>query len=154
MNFASDNTAGVAPAILDAIARANEGYALGYGEAEITARVEGRLADVFEHELAVFLLPTGTAANALALAQLTRPWSAVLCHAESHIVVDECGATEFYGGGLRVRVGDPPGRARTRPLGRSAPRHAGGAVALAGDRSWHQLPRLGNPAAGGDRPRA
>ena len=102
MNFASDNTAGVAPAILDAIARANEGYALGYGEDEITARVERRLADVFEHELAVFLLPTGTAANALALAQLTRPWGAVLCHAESHIVVDECGATEFYGGGLRL----------------------------------------------------
>src|ERR1043166_8901574 len=102
MNFASDNTAGVAPAILDAIAQANGGYALGYGEDEITARVERRLPDGFEHEVAVFLVPTGTAANALALAQLTPPWGAVLCHAESHIVTDECGATEFYGGGIKL----------------------------------------------------
>jgi threonine aldolase len=102
MNFASDNTAGVAPAILDAIARANAGYAPSYGEDEITARVEQRLADLFEHALAVFLVPTGTAANALALAHFAPPWGAVLCHAESHIVVDECGAAEFYGGGLRL----------------------------------------------------
>lgn len=102
MNFASDNTAGVAPAILDALARANEGYALSYGDDPATARVEQRLAQLFEHELAVFLVPTGTAANALALAQLSPPWGAVLCHAESHITTDECGATEFYGGGLKL----------------------------------------------------
>ena len=102
MNFASDNTAGVVPAILASIARANEGYALGYGEDEWTARVEKRLADLFEHEVAVFLVPTGTAANALALAQLTPPWGAVLCHAGSHIATDECGATEFYGGGVKL----------------------------------------------------
>src|ERR1700686_4461177 len=98
MNFASDNTAGVAPAILDAIARANDGYALGYGSDAVTARVEERLAQVFEHEVAVFLLPTGTAANALALAQVSPPWGAVLCHVESHIATDECGAPEFFGG--------------------------------------------------------
>jgi threonine aldolase len=102
MNFASDNTAGVAPAILDAIARAAEGYALGYGGDAVTARVEERLAQVFEHEVAVFLVPTGTAANALALAQVTPPWGAVLCHGESHIATDECGATEFYGGGVKL----------------------------------------------------
>jgi threonine aldolase len=102
MNFASDNTAGVAPAILDAIARANDGYALGYGSDAVTARVEQRLAHVFEHELAVFLVPTGTAANALALAQVTPPWGAVLCHGESHIATDECGAPEFFGGGLKL----------------------------------------------------
>src|SRR5580704_4640190 len=102
MNFASDNTAGVAPAILDAIARANDGYALGYGSDAATARVEQRLAQVFEHEVAVFLVPTGTAANALALAQVTPPWGAVLCHVESHIATDECGAPEFFGGGLKL----------------------------------------------------
>jgi threonine aldolase len=102
MNFASDNTAGVAPAILEGLARANEGYALSYGEDAATARVEQRLAELFEHEVAVFLVPTGTAANALALAQLSPPWGAVLCHAESHIMTDECGATEFYGGGLKL----------------------------------------------------
>jgi threonine aldolase len=102
MNFASDNTAGVATAILAAIARVNDGYALGYGDDEVTGRVEKRLADLFEHEVAVFLVPTGTAANALALAQLTPPWGAVLCHVQSHIATDECGATEFYGGGIKL----------------------------------------------------
>jgi threonine aldolase len=102
MHFASDNTAGIAPAILDAIARATGGYAHGYGSDAVTARVEARLAQVFEHEVAVFLVPTGTAANALALAQVSPPWGAVLCHVESHIAVDECGATEFFGGGLKL----------------------------------------------------
>lgn len=102
MNFASDNTAGVAPAILEAIARANGGNVLSYGDDQLTARVERRLADLFEHEVAVYLVPTGTAANALALAQLSPPWGAVLCHAQSHIATDECGATEFYGGGVKL----------------------------------------------------
>ena len=102
MNFASDNTAGVAPAIIDAVARAAGGYVLSYGEDEITARVTQRLAEVFEHEVAVFLVATGTAANALALAQVTPPWGAVLCHGESHIATDECGAAEFYGGGIKL----------------------------------------------------
>jgi threonine aldolase len=106
MNFASDNAAGVAPEILAAIARANEGPALAYGEDAWTKRVERRFAEIFEREVAVFLVPTGTAANALALAHLTPPWGAVLCHAESHIATDECGAPEFFGGGIKL-VGLP-----------------------------------------------
>lgn len=102
MNFASDNTAGVAPAILDAVVRANEGFALGYGNDDVTARVTRRFCDIFEREVAVFLVPTGTAANALALAHLSPPWGAVLCHEESHIATDECGAPEFFGGGLKL----------------------------------------------------
>ena len=102
MNFASDNTAGIAPKILDAMVRASEGFALGYGNDETTKRVERRLAELFEHEAAVFLVPTGTAANAIALAQLAPPWGAVFCHAESHIVTDEAGAPEFFGGGLKL----------------------------------------------------
>ena len=102
MNFASDNTAGIAPEILAAIARANEGSALAYGNDDWTRRVERRFAEIFEHEVAVFLVPTGTAANALALAHLAPPWGAVLCHAESHITTDECGAPEFFGGGIKL----------------------------------------------------
>ena len=102
MNFASDNTAGIAPEILAAIARANEGAALAYGNDAWTRRVEARFAEIFEHEVAVFLVPTGTAANALALAHLTPPWGAVLCHAEAHIATDECGAPEFFGGGIKL----------------------------------------------------
>src|SRR5262245_62074054 len=102
MNFASDNAAAVAPEILAAIARANEGAALAYGNDAATRRVEQRFAEVFEHEVAVFLVPPGTAANALSLAHLTPPWGAVLCHSESHIATDECGAPEFFGGGIKL----------------------------------------------------
>jgi len=109
MEFASDNGAGVAPGILDALVRANSGHALGYGNDAVTRRLERRLADLFEHEVTVFLVTTGTAANALALAHVTPPWGAVLCHAEAHAVVHECGAPEFYGGGLRVMGLDGPG---------------------------------------------
>jgi threonine aldolase len=102
MNFASDNTAPVAPAILEALAAANSGYALGYGNDDWTNAVERRFAEIFECEVAVFLVPTGTAANALALAHVSPPWGVVLCHGSSHIVTDECGAVEFFGGGLKL----------------------------------------------------
>lgn len=102
VNFASDNTAPVAPAILDAIIAANRGFALGYGNDGCTRAVERRLAEIFEREVATFLVPTGTAANALALAQITPPWGVVFSHADSHIATDECGAPEFFGGGLKL----------------------------------------------------
>jgi threonine aldolase len=102
MNFASDNTAGIAAPILEAIGRANTGYAWGYGNDDWTKRVEKKLADVFEHEVAVFLVPTGTVANSLALAHMTPPWGAVLCHEISHVATDECGAPEFFGGGMKL----------------------------------------------------
>lgn len=102
MNFASDNTAGIAPEILKAIAEASTGFALGYGNDDWTRRVERRFSEVFERDVAVFLVPTGTAANALAVAHLSPPWGAVLCHAMSHMATDECGAPEFYGGGLKL----------------------------------------------------
>jgi threonine aldolase len=102
VNFLSDNAAPVAPAILDAIAQANEGFAVAYGDDDGTRSVERRLSELFERDVAVFLVPTGTAANALALAHFTPPWGAVLCHAGSHIATDECGAPEFFGGGLKL----------------------------------------------------
>ena len=83
MNFLSDNAAPVAPAILDAIVQANEGFATGYGDDDSTRSVEHRLSEVFEREVAVFLVATGTSSNALALAHVTPPWGAVLCHADS-----------------------------------------------------------------------
>lgn len=108
MNFASDNAAPVAPEILDALARVNAGFAIGYGNDEATSRVERQFSELFEREVAVFLVATGTAANALALAHLSPPWGAVFCHAEAHIATDECGAPEFYGSGLKL-VGLPGG---------------------------------------------
>jgi threonine aldolase len=102
MNFASDNTAGIAPAVLDALVRADGGFALGYGNDDLTRTVERRFCELFEREVAVFLVPTGTAANALALAHVCPPWGAVFCHAESHIATDECGAPEFFGSGTKL----------------------------------------------------
>lgn len=100
--FASDNGVGVSPEILAALAAANEGAMYSYGADAITAHVEQRLSEVFEREVAVFLVSTGTAANALALATFTPPWGAVLCHADAHIEKDECGAVEFFGAGARL----------------------------------------------------
>jgi len=132
VNFASDNTAPVAPAILDALSAANTGYALGYGNDDWTKALEHRFAEIFEREVAVFLVPTGTAANALALAQVSPPWGVVLCHAESHIATDECGAVEFFGGGLRL-VG-LPGEG-----GKIAPATLKNALAGYGGHSPHQM---------------
>ncbi len=67
MNFCSDNTTGAAPEILAALAAANDGAAMPYGNDEFTRRAEARIAEVFETEADVFLVATGTAANALSL---------------------------------------------------------------------------------------
>ena len=114
MNFASDNAAGVAPSILAAIAVANTGFAIGYGDDAISQRLERRMCELFERDVAVFLVTTGTAANALALAHLSPPWGAVLGHAEAHAMVHECGAPEFFGNGLRL-VGLPGDSGKLAP---------------------------------------
>lgn len=101
-NFASDNTTGVAPAILAAIQAANDGAAMPYGNDAITARMAALFADFFEAEVAVFPVVTGTAANALALAAVTPPYGAVYCHENAHIHVDECAGPEFYTGGAKL----------------------------------------------------
>ena len=102
LNFASDNGAGVAPPILDAIAAASRGAAAAYGADPWSQRAVARLAEIFETDLAAFLVPTGTAANALALSALARPWEAVFCHEESHVHDDECGAPEFFTAGAKL----------------------------------------------------
>lgn len=102
MHFASDNTAGISPEILAALAAANDGAVGSYGADPITARLEAKLAQLFEHEVAVFPVATGTAANALALAAVTPPWGAVLCHPLAHIACDEANAPEFYSGGAKL----------------------------------------------------
>ncbi len=103
MNFASDNTSGAAPEVMAALMRANDGYALGYGNDAVTERSRERIRQVFEApEAAVYLVSTGTAANALALSIHCPPWGAVFCHTHAHIAEDECGAPEFYTGGAKL----------------------------------------------------
>ena len=102
MNFCSDNVTGASPEIVDAIMRANEGAAMPYGDDPVTDRLRQRFNEVFETEVTVFPVATGTAANALSLAVLTPSHGAVLCHEESHAWEDECGAPEFYSGAKLV----------------------------------------------------
>ena len=114
MNFASDNAAGAAPEILDAIGAASRGPAAAYGADPWSQRAVAQLAAVFETELAAFLVPTGTGANALALAALARPWESVFCHEEAHVHDDECGAPEFFTGGAKI-VGIPGYEGKVTP---------------------------------------
>lgn len=102
MNFASDNAYGAMPEILAALAQANDGSARSYGDDEITARLRARLRGIFEHDVFVYPVVTGTAANALSLATLVPPHGAIICHADSHIAVDECGAPEFFSHGAKL----------------------------------------------------
>src|ERR1700741_4496650 len=102
MNFSSDNVAGMSPEILAALAAANEGAPSSYGADPLTQRVEARLAEIFEHEVAAFPVATGTIANALALASLVPPWGVVYAHEGAHVEVDECGAPEFFTGGAKI----------------------------------------------------
>lgn len=106
MNFISDNLAGASTPVMQAMAAANDGFATAYGNDAWTKRVEALFAELFEREVAVFLVTSGTAANALALAGMVQPWGAVLCHQEAHIASDECGAPEFFTGGAKI-VGLP-----------------------------------------------
>ena len=96
----SDNAAAVSPAILEAMAAVNSGSALAYGGDEVTAALENRVREVFEHPTArVFPVLSGTAANALSLSALTPPWGSVVCHETAHILSSEGGATSFLSGG-------------------------------------------------------
>ncbi|MEG3976553.1 low specificity L-threonine aldolase [Microcoleus sp. herbarium8] len=102
MNFCSDNTAGVSPEIMTAIAAANCGAVMSYGDDEYTKRLQVKFSDLFETSVTVFPVATGSAANALALAVMTPTYGAVYCHAQSHINLDECGAPEFFTGGAKL----------------------------------------------------
>jgi threonine aldolase len=102
MNFCSDNATGASPEVIQSLIQANEGHAMPYGNDALTKRVEDRIRDVFETDAAVYLVATGTAANALSLAAMTQPWGAVFCHPKSHIHVDECGAPEFFTAGAKL----------------------------------------------------
>ena len=98
----SDNIAGACEAVVAEMIKAAQGEAMPYGGDPLTEQVTKMFAELFECDVAVFLVSTGTAANVLSLAALTPPWGSVLCHPESHIINDECSAPEFYTNGARL----------------------------------------------------
>ncbi|WP_288902583.1 low specificity L-threonine aldolase [uncultured Sneathiella sp.] len=102
VNFASDNSAPVAPKILAALHKANAGPMPSYGNDPFTRRVEERLKEIFECDLRAYPVATGTAANVLGLSVMTPPFGAIYCHRLAHIEQDECGAPEFYTHGAKL----------------------------------------------------
>ena len=106
MIFASDNWAGASPKIVDALAGAAQSGHPAYGADDLTRAVERRFSELFEREVTVFLVASGTVANALALSAYARPGGVVFCHTHAHIAVDEAGATSFFGGGITLTTLD------------------------------------------------
>lgn len=100
-NFGSDNGAGAHPLILDALLQASQGSVAAYGNDDLTADVERQLAELFEREVTVLLMATGTAANCVGLATLCSPFGGIYAHSEAHIVNDESTAPEFFTNGAR-----------------------------------------------------
>lgn len=107
-DFRSDNVSGVCPEIMTALAAANVSSAPAYGTDAITGSLNRRFSDFFEASVEVFPVTTGTAANALAVAQMARPWNVVYCHRLAHIETSECGAPEFMTGGAKLTGLDGP----------------------------------------------
>ena len=93
-SFASDNNAVVHPEVMEAIARVNQGHAVGYGDDPQTDSAVRKFREHFGEGVEVFFVFNGTAANCLSLQALTQPYHAVLCSEISHIYTDECGAPE------------------------------------------------------------
>ncbi len=109
-SFASDNNAVVHPDVLEAIGRANQGHAVGYGDDAHTEAAIGKFREHFGADVAVFFVFNGTAANVLSLQALTRPFHAVLCPELSHIYTDECAAPEKFAGCKLVPLPAPHGK--------------------------------------------
>ena len=110
MYFASDNWAGASLQVANALAQAGAGCAPAYGADDQTRVAVDWFSELFEHDVSVFFVPTGTAANALALASAMKPGGITLCHTSAHIASDECGAPEFLSGGRIVTLPGPRGK--------------------------------------------
>jgi threonine aldolase len=129
MFFASDNAGPVHPQIMTRLAQANEGHAMPYGKDAIMDEVRDAIRTTFEAPQAeVYLVATGTAANALALACYTQPWQTIFCSTTSHINEDECNAPEFYAGAAKLTVIETDDKMTPDALRRAIEKHPDGNV--------------------------
>ena len=108
--FASDNSAGVHPSVLTAIAAVNDGHALAYGHDPYTQEIERRVAAQFGERAQAFFVFNGSAANVLSLRAACRPWQGAICAESAHVNVDECGAPESVAGIKLLTVPAPDGK--------------------------------------------
>src|ERR1700721_2557758 len=117
---------------MSAINAANNGTAPSYGGDDLTRKLQTVASEIFGTAVAIFPVTTGTAANALALAQMVPPYGAVYCHDAAHIVTDECGAPEFFTGGAKT-MGLPAAD------GKITPPQVANAIAFAQDMGVHHV---------------
>lgn len=112
MNFASDNTSGAHPRVLEAVVAASDGHAPSYGADALTEAAAERVREVLEAPGAeVHFIASGTGANALAIASLIPAWGKVFCHEGAHVLTSECGSIPFWsGGGTLVPVAGAAGK--------------------------------------------
>ncbi len=114
-DFGSDNTAGMAPAAMQALVEANEGFARAYGSDDVTARAADLIRRRLDADADIRFVFSGTAANAIALSMLAWPHEAVLAHHAAHICTDETGAPGFFGSGVGL-IGLPGFSGKIDPL--------------------------------------
>ncbi len=111
------------------LTRHNSGFAPAYGVDPLTASVTDKLSEIFEREVAVFFVSTGSAANSLSLSAYSKPGSVFFCHPDAHIQVDECGCPEFLtGGGKLVSVAGANGKLTPAGLEQALERFPEGVV--------------------------
>lgn len=108
MRFFSDNAATACPEVISALSEANRVDA-SYDGDRWSARLDDAFSELFETSVRAMWVTTGTAANALALAELCPPYGSILCHRDAHIQNDECGAPEFYTHGAKLLLGEGQG---------------------------------------------
>ncbi|MFC7932578.1 threonine aldolase family protein [Streptomyces cinereoruber] len=118
--FASDNYAGAHPEVLAALALANEGHQVAYGEDQYTDHLQRIVHSHFGPSAEAFPVFNGTGANVTALQALTDRWGAVICAESAHINVDEGGAPERMGGLKLLTVPTPDGKLTPELIDRQA----------------------------------
>jgi len=116
--FASDNNSGVHPAVIEEIMRVNHGHTVGYGDDPFSGKAKEMLREALGKEAEIYFVFTGTGANVLGLAGVTRPWNSVITAYTAHIEQDECGAPEKFTGCKVLTVDTPDGKLRPELLTR------------------------------------
>ncbi len=116
MNFKSDNAAGVCPEMMSALQAANTGFAASYGADEYSKQLQKKVAEIFEHEVTIYLTSTGTAANGLALSAIVPAYGTIYCHTHAHINTDECGAPELFTGAKLTVIAGAHGKINGQEL--------------------------------------
>lgn len=119
-DFASDNTAPAAPEAMEALLAANTGYTSGYGTDGVSAKAADLVRELLDADAEVRFVASGTAANAISLAALCRPFESVLAHEHAHVCTDETGAPGFFGHGLGL-IGLDGASGKIDPAGLAAP---------------------------------